>query len=515
MMLRSSHQQIQIPRSGVSEVGYYSEPLSGGLTAPLCPWVCLFALIGFYGDASPRADRARLHARKRRPWDRAQGRLSSSAIMLDASVATRKERLRKIVRSLGAEPPPPPLPPSGYERAAIVATVRGVRPSSVAAWCSYHLTIGFVRIFLYFDDPEECRHAPSDERVRCIAVDDALAAGWSRLGPPAAEWLPFAASEVQARQALNALHALSACVADGSIAWLVHLDADELFYTPSLDCRAHFRLLGERGVHALTYANLEAAPERDHEPCGSTPSIAIPWSHVTLFKHSPRRIPDSPEARAAVDWWRGRAGGAHAPAAAHSPAAAHFLYYSNGKSAVRVSARARPLSVHEWIPGSAAGLGCWYSCLGEADLVQAWPMPADAAAGTEHANAAVLHYACCSSHALWRRDCGGASRYRLRGTLSAPPIYVQTAIASGAALPADGIPEEEGELMEWEEGEEGEEEEECGGCEADEEEDAEARRRVQELFERQVLLEDATEAARQVAAGVCVRVALPATLFGE
>lgn len=410
----------------------------------------------------------------------------------------RKERLRKIIRSLGAAEPPPPLAPEAYERAAIVTTVRGVAGTSLAAWCSYHLAIGFACLFVYFDDPDELIHF-DDARIQCIAVDEALEAAWTRLGPPAHEWLTFAHSEVQARQSLNALHALSMCVGSCTVAWLMHMDADELFFLPTLDCRAHFRHLGERGVHALTYANLEAVPETDFERCSTAvaTSITMPFSHVSLFKRNPRLLPDTPAAHAAVEHWRSRSS---------ATATSSFHYYANGKSVVRVSARARPLSVHEWIPGSAAGLSCWYSCVGAGDLVQPWPT---AAYGDWPA---ILHYACCSSHALWQRQRSGSSRYRLRGVLSAPPIYVHTALAAGSERPRDGILEEE-QLMEWDEVEE-EEDEEIGDSEEVPAEDAEAKRRVEEVFEARVVLRDVAEAERQLAAGVCVRVVLPPTLFG-
>ena len=38
-----------------------------------------------------------------------------------------------------------------------------------------------------------------------------------------------------------------------------------------------------------------------------------------------------------------------------------YYYYDNGKAAVRVHADARPLSVHEWLPGTREGMRRWYS----------------------------------------------------------------------------------------------------------------------------------------------------------
>ena len=397
--------------------------------------------------------------------------------MADIDHAARKERMRKIVRSLVGADPPPQLPPDAYSRAAIVTTVKNIAPQTLATWCNYHLAAGFERLFIYFDDRDEC--APfDDERIICIPVDDDLSIAWSRLGPPALEWLPHAEVEVQARQALNALHALSACVADGSIAWLLHIDADELFYPPTgTDVSSHFKQLGAAGVQALTYANLEALPERDHERCttSSSTTTSIPFADVTLFKTNP----NCSKAAASGSGSGNSSGG--------SSGSSSFNYYTNGKSVVRVAPRARPLSVHEWIPGSADGLSRWYSALGASDLVKPW---LDAAP-------VILHYACCSSQALWLRRCGGADRYRLRGVVSAPSIYVKTALASGGRKAADCIPEEE-ELVAVVE----EEEEEGGG----EEEDAEERRRVEEVFQLSVMLADLKEAERRVASGMCVRV---------
>ena len=387
--------------------------------------------------------------------------------MADIDHAARKERMRKIVRSLVGADPPPQLPPDAYSRAAIVTTVKNIAPQTLATWCNYHLSAGLAAVF-YFDDRDEC--TPFDDERYLHSCGRRLSIAWSRLGPPALEWLPHAEVEVQARQALNALHALSACVADGSIAWLLHIDADELFYPPTgTDVSSHFKQLGAAGVQALTYANLEALPERDHERCttSSSTTTSIPFADVTLFKTNPNCCK---------------------AAASGSSGGSSFNYYTNGKSVVRVAPRARPLSVHEWIPGSADGLSRWYSALGASDFVKPW----------NDAAPVILHYACCSSQALWLRRCGGADRYRLRGVVSAPSIYVKTALASGGRKAADCIPEEEKLVAVVVE-----EEEEGGG-----EEDAEERRRVEEVFQLSVMLADLKEAERRVASGMCVRVSV-------
>jgi hypothetical protein len=56
----------------------------------------------------------------------------------------------------------------------------------------------------------------------------------------------FAEEEVQARQELNAEHAVSLALRDG-ITWLLHCDADELFHCPDRSVVEHFnRLTADR-----------------------------------------------------------------------------------------------------------------------------------------------------------------------------------------------------------------------------------------------------------------------------
>ena len=127
----------------------------------------------------------------------------------------------------------------------------------------HHLTLHFAQLFIYFDEPSELAGLPSG--VTGLAVDEALRVEWSRLGSVAEDWLGRADQEVQARQALNALHAVGLCHAgehkDLNIAWLLHLDADELFYPGPgvLDVRPHFASLGELGAHAFTVTPLSIA----------------------------------------------------------------------------------------------------------------------------------------------------------------------------------------------------------------------------------------------------------------
>ena len=303
--------------------------------------------------------------------------------------------------------------------AAIVTTVKDFGALAFG-WCSYHLAIGFVHLFLYFDDPAELaemdlqsRFGP--ERVTCVPHDATLRAAWLRLPKGAAALVPHAADEVQTRQQLNARHAMSLAVERG-LEWLLHIDGDELFDPGSgrTDGRspvaAHFDELSTAHVSTFSYANWEAVPEGDH---------LDPFREVSLFKCSLDSVQPTAEARGAVGFWQARQAGSF------------FYYYDNGKSAVRVHPEAVPLSVHEWLPGTPDGMQHWHSNLRECwsgrgplgDVVQ-WRRSA----------AHILHYPCCSHETLWLRwQRGNDNCARARGPRQSPPLPSRhAATASGA-----------------------------------------------------------------------------------
>eukprot|EP00966_Prymnesium_polylepis_P070395 1636031-Prymnesium_polylepis.1 len=201
----------------------------------------------------------------------------------------------------------------------------------------------------------------------------------------------------------------------------------------------------------MQYANHEAVAEDD--PAAEADGSGHPFVRVTLFKINPELLPDTVEARGVLDWWAARGG--------------FFQYYANGKSAVRCTPSARPLSVHEWLPGSLSGLEHCHSSL------PSQPLRTRGATKLTRTDAAILHFAACSSNALWQRRQAGGSRYLLRGR-AVPPRIFEDARAAG----------------------------ETG------EDDREAVRR---LFESRMVLPDAREIARHLAAGVCIRVSAVAS----
>ena len=251
------------------------------------------------------------------------------------------------------------------------------------SWCTYHLAIGFAHLFIFFDDQAELASVGLGERfpaerVTCVPHDDALRAAWATL-PNADTMLRHAETEVQTRQQLNAWLAVDlAKLRD--LDWLLHIDADELFHPGAADAPAHFAELSRAGVATFCYMNHEGVPE--------AADIVDPFVEVTLFKRSLDVVERTDAAREAVGLWDGRLAGSY------------FFYYDNGKAAVRLTGKPRPLSVHEWLPGSADGMGAWYS-----NLRTPWAGRGRLKEVVRYmqSSACILHYPCYNAESLWTR----------------------------------------------------------------------------------------------------------------
>jgi hypothetical protein len=90
--------------------------------------------------------------------------------------------------------------------------------------------------------------------------------------------------EVQARQSLNAELAMHLAEQQG-LTWLLHIDSDELFYTPEPSVVQHFDWLDSQGILQLTYSNNEGVPEV--QQCADSDY----FEHVTLFKKHHLSLP--------------------------------------------------------------------------------------------------------------------------------------------------------------------------------------------------------------------------------
>ena len=381
-----------------------------------------------------------------------------------------------------------------------MTTVKNFR-ALADSWVAYHLAVGFVHLYVYFDDPAELKAIDlmarfPEARLTCVPHDAALRAAWATLPQMDDRILRLATTEVQTRQQLNARHALGRAVAL-RLDWLVHIDADELFYPgPACDAAAHFGALSKAGVATFCYLNHEAVPERH--------GIEDPFREVSLFKRSLEVVPRTERAQAALGIWQARQEGSF------------FYYYDNGKAAVRVAPEARPLSVHEWLPGKSEDMASWYS-----NMRDNWPGRGELGKIVKYrdSDACILHYPCYNSDALWIRwkrgndncasffactahapamaavsdrpllsliyrcACARALTDRLGGRENPPPLHAQVCRAADAAHARGG--------------------------------EASAREVVRRLFEERVMLTDAREAEEQQRAGVCERFRAPARILAK
>jgi hypothetical protein len=242
----------------------------------------------------------------------------------------------------------------------IVTTLRHAG-ASLDSFIAYHLACGFSRLFLFFDDPADpdLARVAAHPAITAIPHDAVLRRAWEKL-PEYPHYAGFLDSEVMARQVLNAALAMELARGHG-LTWLLHIDADELFFSPGESCARHFLWADRQKANTILYPNYEAVPEKI--------AIGDPFRDVDLFKIPPGLNPGP-----ATQEGRDLLG------ATPQLQPNRFHFYSNGKSAVRLSAPGmRPRSVHAFDDPSA-------------------PMPPLTSRGQF-----ILHYACCGFENFWSK----------------------------------------------------------------------------------------------------------------
>ena len=195
--------------------------------------------------------------------------------------------------------------------------------SSLDSFICYYLHVGFSRLYLYLDDPNDAsvgvaRRYPTD-RVTVRVRDAAFECEWEGL-PSWSRLRLYAATEVQARQMLNCEHAIARCREQGD-EWLLHVDSDELLHLPGTESgmsgaggtgggalQRHLAELERLGAILFTYRNLEAVPEalecvdpyravhRLHADC-------LPHQRLSVSTHT-GRCACSSSIGDVIDWWR-------------------------------------------------------------------------------------------------------------------------------------------------------------------------------------------------------------------
>ncbi|ADB36946.1 glycosyltransferase family 2 protein [Spirosoma linguale] len=209
-------------------------------------------------------------------------------------------------------------------KTSIVTTLRNA-DATLDYFIAYHLSIGFDHLFLFFDDPDDPGFARYEHNpaITVRRHDASLRRQWLRTRA-ASDYYVFADREVMARQVMNVDLALQ-MAQDAGIDWLLHIDADELFYTPNQSVSEHFTDLASQGICVARYLNHEAIPETDR--------IQNFFAEVSLFKRNRETL-----TQRQVNWLKSNL----------TKQTPYFSFYKNGKAAAVVSPNTYPDGVHEF-----------------------------------------------------------------------------------------------------------------------------------------------------------------------
>lgn len=166
-------------------------------------------------------------------------------------------------------------------KAAIVTTLIDAE-EVIDSFIDYHLKTGFSHLYLFFDNPEDktIGRLQGKENITIVPCDKELRKKWTTTNAYAeyGHLSPFIESEPMARQILNMEIACQLAKHDG-INWILHIDIDELFYSPKQKVVDHFSELEARNAFFHRYLNYEAVPEKE--------TITDYFREVTLFKKNP------------------------------------------------------------------------------------------------------------------------------------------------------------------------------------------------------------------------------------
>ncbi len=277
-------------------------------------------------------------------------------------------------------------------KSAIVTTIRNTG-ASLLTFLDYHLHIGFDHIFIFCDDPNDAALPliPRSPQISVCLNDETLRAKWQNTPIFQQEKYlkTYLDEEVMARQILNTAVAIEIAQQKG-FDWLLHIDADELFYLHSKTVPAHFQELDDKEIKHITYLNLECAPELSNGDNF--------FEEVTLFKTNESLLPGEkyPERQKTLEEWKPQ----------WAPNLFHF--YNNGKSAVRLAKGVQPSGVHDF--SFSEGRMIFYRLKRRiaktkwgGKLIDIKKLPASGRKSVVSKNPLILHYACANFDAFWRK----------------------------------------------------------------------------------------------------------------
>ena len=182
----------------------------------------------------------------------------------------------------------------------IVTTVKN--PHQINDWIKYHLKIGFAKLYIVLDDENENINY-DDIRVNIIKNDT----NWrNNLIVPdhIQELLEQYNIEVMSRQIIN-FNTVREIAKKDKINWLLHIDADELFYTENNVIETLF----DNNYDTIKFDNYEMIPTSDNYTNCFQEGVMFKTDKIT------------------------------------------YLAYTNGKSAVKVNSNSEIIGVHGFLGG--------------------------------------------------------------------------------------------------------------------------------------------------------------------
>ena len=256
-----------------------------------------------------------------------------------------------------------------HSRVAIVTTLRNTGRAVLDSFIRYHVQLGFAHLYLFFDDPEDDA-IPSAGRHTAVSVirnDERLRERWRSTRCFALRGHDLSPKHgvvdgdlVMLRQQMNVEIAVQLGL-EQRMDWLLHIDADELFYCARQPIAQHFQSLVDRGIACVSYCNHEAVPEKvDMEDF---------FREATLFKRNRDAWPEvklDPRQRALFR-------------SASQLDKGFFRFYANGKSAARLSPDLSARGVHDF------------------------SIPEGARRTRENEDPVILHYPCCGFQHFWNK----------------------------------------------------------------------------------------------------------------
>jgi hypothetical protein len=133
-------------------------------------------------------------------------------------------------------------------------------PHQLNDWIKYHLSIGFDKLYIVFDDENE-EFLINDSRVQIFKNNNQWKDEISKL-PNMKEFINDT-KEVMSRQITNFTNVRNYAKKD-NITWLLHIDGDELFYPENQTVNNIFN----KKADSITFQNYEMIPKHDnYENC--------------------------------------------------------------------------------------------------------------------------------------------------------------------------------------------------------------------------------------------------------